>query len=294
MLDLQKGCLDLQIIKTPKELNDWAKKNKVNGKTIGLVPTMGYLHEGHKSLIQKSSSQNDLTVVSVFVNPAQFGENEDLDSYPRDLERDKTAAEEAGADIIFHPSAADMYPESYGTYVSVDSDITRILCGKSRPIHFRGVTTVVAKLFNITMADRAYFGQKDAQQLAVILRMVSDLNMNIEIVPCPIVRESDGLAMSSRNTYLSSEERKQALVLSKSLKKAEEAINNGEKDLKTIKDGIRKIISEAPLADIEYIEAYTFPGLSECGSIISEKTLIALAVRFGSTRLIDNIIADPK
>lgn len=178
--------------------------------------------------------------------------------------------------------------------MSVDSDITKILCGKSRPIHFRGVTTVVSKLFNISMADRAYFGQKDAQQLAVILRMVSDLNMNIEIVPCPIVRESDGLAMSSRNTYLSSEERKQALVLSKSLKKADEAIHNGEKDLKTIKDSIRKIISEAPLADIEYIEAYTFPGLSECGSILSEKTLIALAVRFGNTRLIDNIIADPK
>ena len=153
---------------------------------------------------------------------------------------------------------------------------------------------MVSKLFNISMADRAYFGQKDAQQLAVILRMVSDLNMNIEIVPCPIVRESDGLAMSSRNTYLSSEERKQALVLSKSLKKADEAIHNGEKDLKTIKDSIRKIISEAPLADIEYIEAYTFPGLSECGSILSEKTLIALAVRFGNTRLIDNIIADPK
>lgn len=284
----------MQIIKTSKELNDWAGKNKNNGKTIGLVPTMGYLHEGHKSLIQKSSSQNDLTVVSVFVNPTQFGENEDLDSYPRDLERDKKAAEEAGADIIFHPSAADMYPENYGTYVSVDSGITKILCGKSRPIHFRGVTTVVAKLFNISMADRAYFGQKDAQQLAVILRMVSDLNMNIEIVPCPIVRESDGLAMSSRNTYLSSEERKQALVLSKSLKIAEESIHNGEKDLKTIKDGIRKIISEAPLADIEYIEAYTFPGLSECGSILSEKTLIALAVRFGSTRLIDNIIAEPK
>lgn len=284
----------MQIIKTSKELNDWAGKNKNNGKTIGLVPTMGYLHEGHKSLIQKSSSQNDLTVVSVFVNPTQFGENEDLDSYPRDLERDKKAAEEAGADIIFHPSAADMYPENYGTYVSVDSGITKILCGKSRPIHFRGVTTVVAKLFNLSMADRAYFGQKDAQQLAVILRMVSDLNMNIEIVPCPIVRESDGLAMSSRNTYLSSEERKQAPVLSKSLKIAEESIHNGEKDLKTIKNSIRKIISEAPLADIEYIEAYTFPGLSECGSILSEKTLIALAVRFGSTRLIDNIIAEPK
>lgn len=284
----------MQIIKTPQELNDWVRKNKEKGKTLGLVPTMGYLHDGHKSLIQKSSSQNDLTVVSVFVNPAQFGENEDLDSYPRDLERDKTAAEEAGADIIFHPNAADMYPKNYGTYVSVDSNITKILCGKSRPIHFRGVTTVVAKLFNISMADRAYFGQKDAQQLAVILRMVSDLNMNIEIVPCPIVRESDGLAMSSRNTYLSSEERKQALVLSKSLKQAKEAIDNGETNLDFIKDEIRRVISESPLADIEYVDTYTFPDLAECGAQLSEKTLIALAVRFGSTRLIDNIIAEPK
>lgn len=283
----------MRIITTPKELNAYSREQKRLGKSIGLVPTMGYLHDGHKSLIEKSSSQNDITIVSVFVNPTQFGAGEDLDTYPRDLERDKTVAADGGADVIFHPTPSEMYPEDYGTYVSVDSDITKILCGKSRPIHFRGVTTVVSKLFNISMADRAYFGQKDAQQLAVIMRMVSDLNMNIEIVPCPIVRESDGLAMSSRNTYLSPSERQEALVLSRSLKEAEAAIAAGEADLNKIKSNIQKTISSSAAADIEYIEAYTFPQLKPCGDTMNTKTLIALAVRFGSTRLIDNIIVSP-
>ncbi len=283
----------MQIIKTPAELNAYAAKVKSEGKTVGLVPTMGYLHEGHKSLIRKSSEQNDVTIVSVFVNPTQFGPSEDLETYPRDLERDKAAAEQAGADVIFHPEPEDMYPKRYGTYVSVDSGITKILCGKTRPGHFRGVATVVTKLFNISMADRAYFGQKDAQQLAVIMRMVSDLNMNIEIVPCPIVREADGLAMSSRNTYLSAEERSQALSLSAALKQAEDAIKNGRTNLDKIKRGIRDKISEAPLADIEYVESVTFPELEPCGGQLDRKTLIALAVRFGTTRLIDNIIVSP-
>ncbi len=284
----------MQIIKTPKELNEYSTKIKKSGKSIGLVPTMGYLHDGHKSLIEKSAAQNDVTIVSVFVNPTQFGVNEDLDSYPRDIERDKTAAEESGADVIFHPEPSDMYPEGYGTYVSVDSDITKILCGKSRPTHFRGVATVVTKLFNITAADRAYFGQKDAQQLAVIMRMVSDLNMNIEIVPCPIVREPDGLAMSSRNTYLSPTERIEALVISKALREAGQKIANGEKDLDKIKAEAVQTISSSPAADIEYLEAYTFPNLLPCGSTLSERTLIAAAVRFGGTRLIDNIIVEPE
>lgn len=283
----------MKIITTPKELNTYSREQKRLGKSIGLVPTMGYLHDGHKSLIEKSSSQNDITIVSVFVNPTQFGAGEDLDTYPRDLERDKAVAADGGADVIFHPTPSEMYPEDYGTYVSVDSDITKILCGKSRPIHFRGVTTVVSKLFNISMADRAYFGQKDAQQLAVIMRMVSDLNMNIEIVPCPIVRESDGLAMSSRNTYLSPSERQEALVLSRSLKEAEAAVAAGEADLNKIKSNIQKTISSSAAADIEYIEAYTFPQLKPCGDTMNAKTLIALAVRFGSTRLIDNIIVSP-
>ncbi len=284
----------MQIIKTPAELNAVSKKLKAEGKTIGLVPTMGYLHEGHKSLIRKSAEQNDVTIVSVFVNPTQFGPGEDLETYPRDLERDKQAAESAGAEYIFHPEPEDMYPDGYGTFVSVDSDITKILCGKTRPGHFRGVATVVTKLFNISMADRAYFGQKDAQQLAVIMCMVSDLNMNIEIVPCPIVREKDGLAMSSRNTYLSAEEREQALSLSAALKEAENAVKGGETDLEKIKQDIRARISKSSLADIEYIESCAFPSLEPYGGRLVEKTLIALAVRFGKTRLIDNIIVEPK
>lgn len=283
----------MKIITAPSELNSYAKEQKALGKTIGLVPTMGYLHDGHKSLIEKSSAQNDITIVSVFVNPTQFGANEDLDTYPRDLNHDKVVAADGGADVIFHPTPADMYPVNYGTYVSVDSDITKILCGRSRPIHFRGVTTVVSKLFNISMADKAYFGQKDAQQLAVVMRMVSDLNMNIEIVPCPIVREADGLAMSSRNTYLSEVERKEALVLSRSLRNAETEIKGGETDIAKIKTEITNTIKTSKIADIEYVEAYTFPNLQPCGGKLTEQTLIALAVRFGTTRLIDNIIVNP-
>lgn len=283
----------MRIINTPKQLNQYSKECKSQGKTIGLVPTMGFLHAGHKSLIQKSAEQNDITIVSIFVNPTQFGANEDLDTYPRDFEHDKIVAMSGGADVIFHPSPSDIYPDNYGTYVNVESDITKILCGESRPTHFRGVTTIVNKLFNISVADRAYFGQKDAQQLAVITRMVRDLNMNIDIIGCPIVREDDGLAMSSRNTYLSPNERKQALVLSQALKYAKDIIKQGKINIESIKAEIIKTISTSDIAVIDYVDAYTFPDLKPTGADLNQKTLFALAVKFGSTRLIDNMIIDP-
>lgn len=277
----------MKIITEIAEMKAYIKENK--DKSIGLVPTMGFLHDGHISLIKKSVSQNDITVVSIFVNPVQFGAGEDLDKYPRDLEGDRAAAEAAGADVIFHPSANRMYPEGYKTYLAVE-DITGILCGKSRPTHFRGVTTVIAKLFNIIKPERAYFGQKDAQQLAVVMRMTEDMNFDAEIIACPIVREADGLAMSSRNTYLSEEERKKAPVLNKGLQKAAQMYAGGERDIKTLTAAIREEIAAADGADIEYIEAVKFPSLEPCGDSVCGKTLIALAARFGETRLIDNII----
>jgi len=278
----------VKVIESVSEMKEYVKQAKSESKTIGLVPTMGYLHDGHKSLIKKSSSENDITVVSVFVNPTQFGINEDLEKYPRDLEHDMKVAEEGGGTIIFHPAPMEMYPSEYNTYVNVEN-ITTILCGRTRPTHFRGVATIVTKLFNIVSPDRAYFGQKDAQQLAVIYRMVEDMNMDVDIVACPIVRESDGLAMSSRNTYLSEEERKQARILSQSLKQAENLYHNGEKNVHIIINDIRALIQTMPLAMIEYVEAVEFPSMKECFEI-KGKTLIALAVKFGTTRLIDNII----
>lgn len=276
------------ILKTVYEAKEFASAKKAEGKSIGLVPTMGYLHEGHASLIERSAAQNDITIVSIFVNPTQFAPNEDFEKYPRDLERDTETAEKAGADAIFHPEPDDMYPSGYSTYINVEN-LTTELCGKSRPSHFRGVTTVVAKLFGITQADRAYFGQKDAQQLAVVKRMADDLNFNIEIVACPIVREKDGLAKSSRNVYLNEEERKEAPVLSKALKAAEEMFNNGERDTSALKEKITEIIKTSRLAEIDYVEAVDFRTVKPVSRIDAE-TLIALAVRFGDTRLIDNII----
>lgn len=278
----------MKIIETIKEIREYILSQKTLGKTIGLVPTMGYLHEGHASLIRKSVSQNNVTVVSVFVNPTQFGPNEDLEKYPRDIERDAKIAEDAGADIIFHPTPDEMYPNGYSSYINVEN-LTEELCGKSRPTHFRGVTTIVGKLFNITQANRAYFGQKDAQQLAVIKRMVTDLNFNIEIIACPIIREEDGLAKSSRNVYLSTEERIQALVLNRSLLEAEKLFNAGERNTEVLKQTIAGIIATAPLANIDYIEAVDFETIKPVSNVEGE-ILIALAVRFGSTRLIDNII----
>ena len=238
-----------KIADVKKYVRDWKKA----GLSIGLVPTMGYLHEGHKSLIDRAVMENDRVIVSDFVNPIQFGPKEDLASYPRDIEADCKLCEEAGASLVFHPEPSEMYFDNFTTFVDT-SGVSDELCGKSRPIHFRGVCTVVNKLFNIAQADRAYFGQKDAQQLAVVRRMVRDLNMNIEIVGCPIVREKDGLAKSSRNTYLSADERRAALVLSRSLAIGKDLIENGEKDGDRIIDAIKAEIEKEPLARIDYVE----------------------------------------
>ena len=251
---------------------------------------MGYLHEGHKSLIERAVKENDKVVVSVFVNPTQFGPTEDLESYPRDLNADSILCEEAGAALIFAPEVSEMYAEDFTTYVNM-SGVTAELCGKSRPIHFRGVCTVVNKLFNIATPDRAYFGEKDAQQLAVIRRMVRDLNMNVEVVGCPIIREADGLAKSSRNTYLSSEERKAALVLSRAIRAGKAMVQSGEKDGEKILDEMKRMISEEPLARIDYVEMVKWDTI-EIHHRVDCPILVAVAVFIGKTRLIDNFIQE--
>ncbi|MBO5489161.1 MAG: pantoate--beta-alanine ligase, partial [Eubacterium sp.] len=247
----------MKIVSTVEQVREEVKKWREEGLSVGLVPTMGYLHEGHKSLIDAAVKDNDKVVVSVFVNPIQFGPTEDLATYPRDLERDSALCEAAGAALIFHPEKEDMYFDDFCTYIDMEG-LTKGLCGKTRPTHFRGVCTVVGKLFNIVQPDKAYFGQKDAQQLAVIRRMVRDLNFNLEIVGCPIIREEDGLAKSSRNTYLSAEEREAATVLHRGLTAGEEAVKNGETDVKKVIGIIRDIIEAEPLARIDYVEAVDF------------------------------------
>lgn len=278
----------MNILGSISEVRQIVKEWRKEGLTVGLVPTMGYLHEGHKSLIDKAVKENDRVVVSVFVNPIQFGLTEDLASYPRDLERDAKLCEEAGANLIFHPEKEEMYFDDFSSFVEVQG-VSKGLCGKSRPIHFRGVCTVVTKLFNIVKPDRAYFGQKDAQQLAVVKRMVRDLNMDIEIIGCPIIREEDGLAKSSRNTYLSPEERKAAVILSKSLKLGKEAIEAGERDSKKIIDIITNNINTEKLAKIDYVEIVD-PLSIENIDKIENSALVAMAVYIGKTRLIDNFI----
>lgn len=278
----------MQVVKTRQEVRAIVKAWRKEGLTVGLVPTMGYLHEGHQSLIRKSAEQNDRTVVSVFVNPIQFGPNEDLEAYPRDLNRDMLAVEEAGGDIIFNPEPSEMYPDHFTSFIDT-TETTELLCGAVRPIHFRGVCTVVGKLFNIVCPDRAYFGQKDAQQLATIKRFVRDLDFDIEIVPCPIVREDDGLAKSSRNTYLSPAERKAALILSQSLAKGKQAIENGERDAAAIISIIKENLNTEPLARIDYVEVVDFNNIQRVERINGE-TLVAIAVYIGKTRLIDNFI----
>lgn len=277
----------MQIVKTIEELRPIIKNWRKEGLSVGLVPTMGYLHEGHKSLIDKAVSENDRVVVSDFVNPTQFGVNEDLDSYPRDIDRDAALCEEAGAALIFHPEPGEMYFPDNCTFVDMDK-LTKGLCGKTRPTHFRGVCTVVSKLFHIVTPDRAYFGQKDAQQLAVIRRMVRDLNFDITIVGCPIVREADGLAMSSRNTYLNDKERKAALILHKSLEMGAAMIKAGEKDAIKIKSAIQKMIETEPLAKVDYVEIVDNENLENVKTI-DTPILVAVAVYIGKTRLIDNI-----
>lgn len=273
------------VVKTIKEVRDTVKQWKKEGLTVGFVPTMGYLHEGHQSLIKKAG-ENDRVVVSIFLNPMQFGPTEDLATYPRDLERDKEKCQEAGADLIFAPEVSEMYEDNFQSFVDMNL-LTQELCGLTRPCHFRGVCTVVCKLFNIVKPDRAYFGKKDAQQLAVIKRMVADLNMDIEIIGCPIVREDDGLAKSSRNTYLNADERQAALVLSKAVKKAQELIESGEKNSETVISAMTEIVSSEPLANIDYIKIVSLDTMQQIKEI-GNSALIALAVYIGKTRLIDN------
>ena len=279
----------MQIIKKIDELRPIIKSWKREGLTVGFVPTMGYLHEGHKSLIDRAVKENDRVVVSDFVNPTQFAPNEDFETYPRDLDADAALCEAAGADIIFNPEPDEMYRDAL-TFVDMNK-ITKVLCGKTRPIHFSGVCTVVSKLFNIVTPDRAYFGQKDAQQLCVIKKMVEDLNFDIEIVGCPIVRESDGLAKSSRNTYLSPEERKAALCLSRSLEKGKRLIEGGEESVAAVLDVIKTEINKEPLAEIDYAELVDLKDLSPLVKI-KKPLLCAIAVYIGKTRLIDNFIME--
>lgn len=278
----------MQIVATVEEVRAQVRAWRQEGLSVGLVPTMGYLHEGHKSLIDKAVEHNDRVVVSVFVNPIQFGPGEDLATYPRDLDRDAALCENAGANLIFHPEPENMYFDDFCTYIDMDG-LTKGLCGKTRPTHFRGVCTVVGKLFNIVQPDRAYFGQKDAQQLAVIRRMVRDLNFNLEIVGCPIIREEDGLAKSSRNTYLSPEERKAAVILHKGLTRGEELVNQGEKNANVVKAAIREVIESEPLAKIDYVEIVDFDNMKEIETL-ERPFLAAVAVYIGKTRLIDNFI----
>ena len=277
----------MKIVSTIEEVRAQVKEWKKEGQSIGFVPTMGYLHEGHMSLID-AAGENDKVVVSIFVNPMQFGPTEDLASYPRDLEHDAKLCEEHGVDLIFHPTPEEMYGDQFYSYVDMDV-LTKELCGLSRPVHFRGACTVVTKLFNIVTPDRAYFGQKDAQQLAVIKRMVKDLNMSLTITGCPIIREADGLAKSSRNTYLSIEERKAALVLSRSIFLGKEMVEKGERDCKKILAAMTAEIEKEPLAKIDYVKIVDLDTMQQVEKI-DRGILAAIAVYIGKTRLIDNFM----
>ena len=278
----------MKIAYTVEDVKSQVRQWKKEGLTVGLVPTMGYLHEGHESLIKRAVAENDRVVVSVFLNPTQFAPNEDLASYPRDFEADTKLCEGAGAALVFHPEPSEMYAEDACTFVDMTA-VTKELCGKSRPIHFRGVCNVVNKLMNISMADRAYFGQKDAQQLAVIRRMVRDLNMNVEVVGCPIIREADGLAKSSRNTYLSEEERKAGLVLSQAVMLGQKLVAEGEKSAAAVTGAMSELISAEPLAKIDYVSMVSWDSI-EPVETIEGPVLVAMAVYIGKTRLIDNFI----
>lgn len=278
----------MQVIEAIDQLRAQLKSARSEGKTVGFVPTMGYLHEGHLSLVQNARQSNDIVVVSVFVNPTQFGPDEDLDAYPRDTGRDLNLLRGAGTDLAFFPSSEALYPPGFTTYVSLEGPMTATLCGRSRPNHFRGVATVVSKLFNIVEPDRAYFGQKDAQQVAVIEQMTRDLDFDIEIVACPTVREPDGLAMSSRNTYLSEAERAQAPLISKALFGARELIERGERNSSVLLDYLKRSIRQIDGAVIDYVSIVDSRSLADL-EVLQEKVLIAVAVKVGRTRLIDNI-----
>ncbi|SDG80908.1 pantoate--beta-alanine ligase [Selenomonas sp. WCT3] len=279
----------MKILRTVKEIQAYAKEMKVAGKKIGLVPTMGALHEGHLTLMRKARETCDIVIASVFVNPVQFGPNEDYEAYPRRFEADCEKLESVSVDAVFHPEPEEMYPEGFSTYVTVEGEITDKLCGAQRPGHFRGVATVVTKLINLARADEAFFGQKDAQQVVVIRRFVEDLNLNVHINMVPIVREESGLARSSRNQYLSAEEKEAALVLSRSLKRAEEAYAHGERNVEKLKSVVKNTLNDEPLAAVDYVDLYSFPGLTPMYTV-AEPALLAIAVKIGKTRLIDNTI----
>jgi len=283
----------MQIITTIKSLRTRLKAARKNEKSIGFVPTMGYLHEGHLSLIDKSRKENDLTVLNIFVNPKQFAPGEDLDRYPRDKKRDELLAKKSKVDIIFYPSEKEMYPSGgYLTYVTVEK-LSNVLCGHSRPGHFKGVATVVTKLLNIVAPDTLYLGQKDAQQAVILKRMVDDLNLPVKVRIMPIVRERDGLAMSSRNSYLSAQERTEAGALHQALKAAKQAIIKGERDTGHITALIKKIIRTQSSGRIDYVACVSFSDLEPL-AVVKGKTLIATAAWFGKTRLIDNIVVTVK
>jgi pantoate--beta-alanine ligase len=277
----------MKIFKTIDPLREEFIKYKLPGQTIGFVPTMGYLHRGHLSLVEQSKKENEKTVVSIFVNPMQFGPGEDFDSYPRDPEKDEHLLKELQVDVVFYPAVKEIYPGDYATYVEVEK-LGNVLCGKSRPTHFRGVTTVVLKLLNIVSPGCAYFGRKDAQQAIIIKKMTKDLNLDVTIQTIPIVRDPDGLALSSRNAYLSPEERKAALCLSQALEKAKTGINNGLCDAPAIKELLQKEISQYPLVTIDYLEVVSLDALEKVKTIDVNNTLVAGAIWVGKTRLIDN------
>jgi len=278
----------MQVVHQKSELRELVHIIHSQNKSIGFVPTMGYLHQGHLSLIRRARQENDVVMVSVFVNPTQFGPNEDLDAYPRDPRRDLDLLEAEKTDVAFFPSVEELYPEDFTTYVAVEGPMTQVLCGRSRPTHFRGVTTIVTKLFHLVDPQRAYFGQKDAQQVAVLQQMVRDLDFDLEMVICPTVREADGLAMSSRNAYLTPDQRVQAPGIARALFEARELIANGERRAQKIVDYLHKRITALDSAVIDYVSIADARSLKEI-DVLEGQVLIAVAVKLGRTRLIDNI-----
>jgi len=290
-MTVETGNRIIPVIRTPREMQEWSRSRRAEGKVIGCVPTMGALHEGHLSLIRASADQCDETIVTIFVNPLQFGPSEDLDKYPREEEHDIELSKVAGATVAYCPTVELMYNNDSSTYV-IEESVSKHLCGRSRPIHFRGVCTVVAKLFNACLPDKAFFGLKDYQQLLVLKRMVRDLDFPVEIVGCPTVRESDGLAMSSRNKYLSEQERRDALVINQALSAAEEAFEKGERDAGKIEEMVQAVIAAVDYARIDYVECRDAEDLGAIDWIINPAVL-ATAVFIGNTRLIDNTVLNP-
>ena len=281
--------LSMEILRTVAEIQAYTRARKQEGKTIGLVPTMGALHEGHLTLMRAAREKCDIVIASIFVNPVQFGPNEDFDAYPRRFDEDCQKLKTVSVDAVFYPESSEMYPEGFCTHINVDGEITHKLCGAQRPGHFQGVAMVVTKLINLARADEAFFGQKDAQQIVVILRLAADLNLNVHINMVPIVREDSGLARSSRNEYLSADEKRAALILSRSLRKAAAAYASGERNVERLKKLVIDCLNTEPLVCIDYVELYSFPELKAV-TAIKQISLLAIAVKIGKTRLIDNVI----